>query len=575
MISSLKKINFLITKRQRKGLVILIFLLFVGMIFELFGLGILLPVLTIITDPSLIETNIYLVKIADIFELEKHSDFILFALITLVVFYLIKTIFLIILSFIQNRFLSNVISETAKTLLSKYLSLPYDFFLKRNSSSLIKNFQVELHNYWNFWVALLALLTETLFLISFIAVLIYIEPIGAISTGIFLGIISISIYQITKSKLKLWGLKREESDAIISQTLTETFGSIKDIMLLDKSIFFKNIFNDSMSLKTRVWSNNATISQFPKLFFEFLAVLSLAVFIILQLYQGKDVKIVIPVLGVFVASTFKIIPSLNRILSSFQTLKFNIPSIDIYYNELKISHQNSEKKTLTNISFNHSIEIVDLCFGYDKSTSLVLKELNFTINKFEKIGIVGSSGSGKSTLVDLLMGLYPLLKGEIKYDGIDIFENLKSWQKNIGYVPQDIFLLDNSIKNNICFGIVNSEINEEKLQKAIYDSQLLDFINNLENGIETKVGERGVQISGGQRQRIGIARALYNNPNILILDEATSALDNKTEKELINSVRDLKDKTVIMIAHRLTTLVDCDRVFELVDGKLNLKNIKP
>lgn len=575
MISSFKKINFLITKRQRKGLVILILLLFVGMILELFGLGIILPVLTIITDPNLIDTNIYLVKIADIFKLEKHSDFILFALITLVVFYLIKTIFLVILSFIQNRFLSNVISETAKTLLSKYLSLPYDFFLKRNSSSLIKNFQVELHNYWNFWVALLALLTETLFLISFIAVLIYIEPIGAISTGIFLGIISISIYQITKSKLKLWGLKREESDAIISQTLTETFGSIKDIMLLDKSIFFKNIFNDSMSLKTRVWSNNATISQFPKLFFEFLAVLSLAVFIILQLYQGKDVKIVIPVLGVFVASTFKIIPSLNRILSSFQTLKFNIPSIDIYYNELKISHQNSEKKTLTNISFNHSIEIVDLCFGYDKSTSLVLKELNFTINKFEKIGIVGSSGSGKSTLVDLLMGLYPLLKGEIKYDGIDIFENLRSWQKNIGYVPQDIFLLDNSIKNNICFGIVNSEINEEKLQKAIYDSQLLDFINNLENGIETKVGERGVQISGGQRQRIGIARALYNNPNILILDEATSALDNKTEKELINSVRDLKDKTVIMIAHRLTTLVDCDRVFELVDGKLNLKNIKP
>ena len=575
MISTLKKINFLITKRQRKGLVILIFLLFAGMIFELFGLGILLPVLTIITDPNLIDTNIYLVKFAEIFELEKHSDFIMFALISLIVFYLIKTVFLVILSFIQNRFLSNVISETAKTLFSKYLSLPYDFFLKRNSSSLIKNFQVELHNYWNFWVALLALLTETLFLISFVAVLIYIEPIGAISTGIFLGIISISIYQITKSKLKLWGLKREESDIIISQTLTETFGSIKDIMLLDKSIFFKNIFNDSMSLKTRVWSNNATISQFPKFFFEFLAVLSLAIFIILQLYQGKDVKIIIPILGVFVASTFKIIPSLNRILSSFQTLKFNHPSIEIYYNELKIPHQNFENKAETNIPFNQSIEIVDLSFGFDKSASLVLKELKLIIDKGEKIGIVGSSGSGKSTLVDLLMGLYPPLKGEIKYDGKDIFENLISWQKNIGYVPQDIFLLDDSIKNNICFGITNSEIDEDKLQKAIYDSQLLDFINNLEKGIETKVGERGVQISGGQRQRIGIARALYNNPNILILDEATSALDNETEKEIINSVKNLKDKTVIMIAHRLTTLVDCDRVYELVDGSLNLKKIKP
>jgi len=325
MLSTLKKINFLITKRQRKGLAILTFLLFIGMIFELFGLGILLPVLTIITDPNLIDTNIYLVKFAEIFELEKHSDFILFALISLIVFYLIKTIFLVILSFIQNRFLANIISTTARTLFSRYLSLPYNFFLKRNSSGLIKNFQVELHNYWNFWVAFLALLNETLFLISFVAVLIYIEPFGAIAIGFFLGIISILIYQITKSKLKLWGLKREESDIIISQTLTETFGSIKDIMLLDKGRFFKNIFNDSMSLKTRVWSNNATISQFPKLFFEFLAVLSLALFIIIQLYQGKDVKIIIPVLGVFVASTFKIIPSLNRILSSFQTLKFYLP----------------------------------------------------------------------------------------------------------------------------------------------------------------------------------------------------------------------------------------------------------
>ena len=571
MISTLKKINFIITKRQRKGFIILIFLLFVGMVFELFGLGILLPVLTIISDPNFIDTNIYLVKIADIFELEKHSDFIMFDLISLIVFYLIKTVFLVILSFIQNRFLSNVISETAKTLFSKYLGLPYDFFLKRNSSSLIKNFQVELHNYWNFWVALLALLTEILFLISFAAVLIYIEPVGTISTVIFLGIISISIYQITKSKLKLWGVKREESDTIISQTLTETFGSIKDIMLLDKSIFFKKVFNDSMSLKTRVWSNSATISVFPKFIFEFIAVLSLALFIILQLYQGIDVKIIIPVLGVFVASTFKIIPSLNRILSSFQTLKFNYPSIDIYYNEFKISNQNFDNKAETNIPFNHSIEIVDLSFGFDKSVSLVLKELKLIIDKGEKIGIVGSSGSGKSTLIDLLMGLYPPLKGEIKYDGTDIFKNIKNWQKNIGYVPQDIFLLDDSIKNNICFGITNSEIDEDKLQKAIYDSQLQDFINNLENGIETKVGERGVQISGGQRQRIGIARALYNNPNILILDEATSALDNKTEKELINSVRNLKDKTVIMIAHRLTTLVDCDRVYELVDGSLNFK----
>ena len=170
------------------------------------------------------------------------------------------------------------------------------------------------------------------------------------------------------------------------------------------------------------------------------------------------------------------------------------------------------------------------------------------------------------------MGLYSPVSGEIKYDGIDIYSNLKSWQKNIGYVPQDIFLLDDSIKNNICFGISNSEIDNIKLWKAINDSQLTEFVNNLENGVESKVGERGVQISGGQRQRIGIARALYNNPNILILDEATSALDNETEKEIINSVKNLKDKTVIMIAHRLTTLIDCDRIFELINGTLNIKS---
>ena len=219
MISTIKKVNFLITRRQKKVLVFLTFLLFVAMIFELLGLGILLPFLTIITDPNFIDTNIYLNKFAHIFGLEKHYDFIMFALISLIVFYLIKTIFLVIISFLQNRFLSNIIFEIAKTLYSKYLSLPYNFFLKRNSSSLVKNFVVELHNYWNFWVALLALFTEALFLLSFIVVLIYVEPLGAISIGIFLGIISILIYQLSKSKLKLWALKREESDIIISQTL--------------------------------------------------------------------------------------------------------------------------------------------------------------------------------------------------------------------------------------------------------------------------------------------------------------------------------------------------------------------
>ena len=572
MINIIKKINFLITKRQRAGLAIVVFLLFTGMIFELFGLGILLPVLTIITDPNLIDKNIYLMKFAEIFDLENHFDFILFALSSLILFYLFKTIFLVILSFIQNRFLSNIISELAKLLYSKYLNLPYDFFLKSNSSSLIKNFQVELHNYWNFWVAFLALFAEILFLISFTSILVYIEPIGAVSTGFFLVIISILIYKISKSKLKVWGLKREESDIIIAQTLTETFGSIKDIILLDKSSFFKNVFNDSISLKTRVWSNNATISQFPKFFFEFLAVISLALFIIIQLYQGKDIKIIIPVLGVFVASTFKIIPSLNRILSSFQTLKFNLPSVDIYIKEFKIPDQKLNNKYETQICFIKQIDITALSFGYVKSENLVLNDLNLTIFKGEKIGIIGSSGSGKSTFVDLLMALYRPSKGDIKSDGISIFENSNNWQKNIGYVPQDIFLLDSTIKRNICFGILESEINEAKLNNAIDAAQLKDFINNLRYGVNTKIGERGVQISGGQRQRIGIARALYNNPSILILDEATSALDTKTEKEIINSVISLKDKTVIMIAHRLTTLDDCNRIFELVNGSFTIRS---
>lgn len=569
MFKKIKKINFLITKRQRKGLVILTLLLFIGMILEVFGLSILIPALSIILDQEMIEKTSLISSTRNYFHEFSNQIFIFLFLGIIVVVYFIKSLFIIFLTYKQNRFLTNITAYISNKLFSNYLSQPYFFHLNRNASELIKNIQIEVNHFYIFLLSLITIIIEGGFIFSVLATLIYIEPFGAMCIGIFYGLLSVIFLQFTKKKLKVWGNSREVIDGQVSKIALEGLGGIKDLLILGKATLFIEEFSKKNYLKARLNANQATVSQMPRFYLELISVVGLISFIILLILQGKETTSLISILGVFVAASFRMIPSLNRVIAAVQTTKYFSPAVDIISKEINSYTQvKTFENSFENFKFQSEIEFRKVNFSFSDK-SVILKNINLKINKGQTVGIIGESGSGKSTLVDVLIGLHKPTSGEIFIDGNKDFQLKQSWRNKVGYVSQSIYLTDDTIKNNIAFGVFEDKIDIPRINQLIKDVLLDKFIKTLELGIDTKVGERGVQLSGGQRQRIGIARALYNQPEILVLDEATSALDLETEKEIMESINNLKgEKTLIMIAHRISTLIKADIIYEIKNNQI-------
>ena len=407
-------------------------------------------------------------------------------------------------------------------------------------------------------------------LFSIICTLIFIEPFGAIIVGLFFTFFSWLVVKLSNKSLNYWGKKRERLDDKLSKNIVEGFGGIKEIILLGRTNFFSKVFSKNNFSKAIILRNYLTVSQSPRYLLEIIAVFGVVGFIFIMIKQGKEVNELLTIIGVFVAAVFRMIPSFNKIISCLNNMKYYSNSIDLLYEEFKNKDSyNRFDKSKTQIKLKSEINIENLEFRYENDRKQILKKINLKISKGDFIGIFGESGSGKSTLIDVLMGLFNPTSGSIKVDGVDINKNLRSWQNIIGYVPQNIFLINDSVKKNIAFGIENHKISSINMLKAIKESQLLKFIDSLNHGIDSKVGERGAQISGGQLQRIGIARAIYKNPDLLIFDESTASLDSNTEEEVLKSINSLRgNKTIIMISHNLKNLKDCDYVYSLKNGVL-------
>ena len=564
MGKTLKKISFLINKQNKKKLVILLLLLLFGMFLEIIGLGIIIPMVSILLDPQLLEKTEEISYLIDFLPVMSEQILIYFFLGLVIGVYLFKSLFLGILSLKKNRFLQSLTASISNNLYSGYLNQEYKFHLNKNASELINNIQVEMNLLNTLISSIITIIIEVGFVISIIFTLMYIEFISAISVGTFFAILTLIFFQFTKRKIDGWGEIRHSIDSKISKMILEGFGGIKDLLILGKTNFYASNFSEENLIKHRIIANQETLTQISRFYLEFMAVAGLISFIAIMHITGKATTDLIGILGVFVAASFRLLPSLNRIVNSTQTIKYTRPSADLIYkeissmSEIKISIQKQ-----INFKFKSSIELTNVEFNFNNDVE-VLKHINLKIEKGQTIGIIGFSGSGKSTLIDLIMGLHKPTGGEIKIDGVLNFQLDQSWRNIIGYVSQSIYLIDDSIKNNIALGVPNKDISDVKIIELLRQVQLEEFVNKLKLGIYTKVGERGVQLSGGQIQRIGIARALYNSPDILILDEATSALDSKTENEVMECVYSLKgDKTIIMIAHRLHTLKKCDFLYEV------------
>ena len=565
MINKLYKLRSIFNRSQKKRFIFLIVLVFVGVLFELVGIGILLPVLSTILDPSLIENNFYQESLYIFYDDQNPNKIVYFVLVILLLIYLLKTIFFVYLNYFQGRYLSGLMQNISDRLFVNYMLAPFYFHSSTNSSLMLKNLSVEVSYFNQFCVSFISLLVEASMIMAVVLALLFVEPIGTLVTGGILILLVLIFHQSTKKKLVSYGLYREKTDSNLTKISLEGLSGIKEIKVLQKEDFFINAFKESTSDRAKINTFQTLILNLPRFYLEFVSILGLVFLISYLTFNNTPSDLIITIVGIFVAAVFRVLPSINKVLTSFQNIKFYNTSIEVIYNQLIIKNR-PNTTNLKPIAFEREIKISKLSFKYKNSDKFIFKDLDFTIKKGTSTGVVGPSGSGKSTLVGVLLGLHEPTLGSIKVDDKSINFESETLNSTIGYVPQDVYLFDDSIVANIALGV--KHVVMEKVLDSINKAQLTEFISNLPNGLNTNVGERGAQVSGGQKQRIGIARALYNNPDILVFDEATSALDDSTESELINAIDELKrEKTIIMIAHRISTLKNCDQIINLSNNE--------
>ena len=564
------KIQDLLTPGERRRTWALLVLMLVGMLLETFGIGLVIPAISFMMQADIVTRYPEIKPITNSLNIHSQTELITLAMFGLVSAYLIKNLFLAFLVWKQTQFAYDVQADISQRLFTTYLRQPYTFHLQRNSAQLVRNVTSEVSLFTGVLTGTLILLTESMVLTGIATLLFIVEPLGALIVVVVLGAAAWGFHCMTGDRISRWGVERQIHDGLRIQHLQQGLGGAKDVKLLGRESDFLVQFRKHNVKSARVWKLQTTLQNFPRLTLEFLAVFGLAVLVLSMLAQGRDITRIVTSLGLFAAAAFRLMPSINRVLSSVQVLGYSLPVVNTLHEEMNlISPEPLAQQTRSHNEFKHGLSLAGVTYCYPSTKATALQAVSIDIRKGESIGLIGSSGSGKTTLVDVILGLLAPSLGSVKVDGYNIQQDLRAWQDQIGYVSQSIYLTDDTIRRNVAFGLPNEQIDDLAVRRAIKAAQLEDFVSKLPEGIETLVGERGIRLSGGQRQRIGIARALYHDPTVLVLDEATSALDIVTEREVMSAVSALQgSKTIIIVAHRLSTVANCNRLFHLEHGKI-------
>jgi ABC-type multidrug transport system fused ATPase/permease subunit len=545
-------------------------ILFVGqlvaMLLEMFSIGLVLPVVGILTSESY-SSDLPLIGWMLGLNVSREA-LVMFALLAILVAYVIKSVLIAALVWFQRGFMSDVSSRLSKKLFANYLHQPYGYHLEHNSSTLIRNAQNASVFVSGGIDPMSTLIADGLVGFGLFILLMAVEPAGTLIVGVVFGVAAFGFQRATTSRITRWGNDSQDHARMVIQHLNQGLAGVKDVKILGQESTFINLYTrhvvEGMSLQ-RLYK---FLQALPRLWLEIITMGGLCALIGIMLLQDRDIETVLPVVGLFAATTFRFVPSINRMVASIQSLDFNRPVVREIHRDLKLEWEVADVVGSCP-SLTREIDVSNVTFRYKRSTDDVLSNVSFTVARGTSIGIVGASGAGKSTLVDLILGLLQPQSGFVRIDGFDIKDDAPGWRKQIGYVPQTIYLTDDSIAMNIAFGVDHDDVDPAAVRKSLRAAMLSEFVDSLPNGIDTVVGERGVRLSGGQRQRLGIARALYRNPAVLVLDEATSSLDTETERGVMEAVESLHGtKTIIVIAHRLSTIKYCDMVYRFEKGLL-------
>ncbi len=579
----IRKFNWMLSRHQKIRIGQLAILMVLGGILETVTVSLMLPFMNAVMYPDETMNNKYVILICDIFGIESSRTFLILLALVLAVVYLLKNAYLMFEYNIQYRFVYGNMFRLQERMLSNFIHRPYEYFLQVNSGELVKIIYTDIPTSFNLLTTLLQLLTEIVVSGMLLTTVFVITPRLLIFVVIILLTLLSVISRLMKPVLKDAGEKTQNSAAGMSKWLLQSIQGIKEIKVLMKEEFFESKFNSYGKVYVQALRKSSTLPLIPRFFIEASSMSTMFLFVAILIYQGYSLESIIPMLSAVAIAALRLLPSVNRISAQLAAISYSEPMLDELIKNLNdISGKDKgafpEKDTCENAATNKiekihsSIELSDITYCYPKTEKEILKDTGMKINKGESVGIIGSSGAGKTTAIDVMLGLLQPLKGTVSLDGINIQEDVPGFLKQIGYIPQMIFMLDGSIRANIAFG--EKEISDDEVWRSLKEASLYDFVKSLPEGLDTQIGERGVRLSGGQRQRIGIARALYYNPEILVFDEATSALDNETEKTIMESIEHLKgQKTLIIIAHRLTTIEKCDIVFRVENGKIIKKTL--
>lgn len=570
MFNTLKQFWQIFTPLDKRKLLLVLALVMIMALIEAAGVVSIMPFLAALSDPKIIEHNHILQKLYYFFASDTPQQFIMYLGIFSLVVVIVSTCIKISTQFALNRFSSLQRHYFSTRLLRIYLKQNYEFFIQRNSSTLIKNILSEVDQLiGSMIIPALNLMSSGVVLLAMIGILLIYDPVMAISTAGVLAGFYLTIFWLVRKKLDQIGKSFTEANSQRYQSCQEALGGIKDVIINDAKQGYIDIFDQYSRIFARHYATRDTLGQIPLYIIETVGYGSLIILAIILVMSGKDVSHILPVLGLYGFAAYRMLPAAQNVYRAITQIRFSQQAFATLQPEFSLDHREDANPTSSlAITFQKEIKIEGLGFAYpNRLDQPVLQDFNLTIGKNSSIGIVGKSGSGKSTLMDIMLGLLQPQSGRILVDGIELMpDHWSSWRSIVGYVPQYIYLADKTVAENIAFGVANDKIDMQAVKFAAQQAQIDDFITQqLSYGYETMVGERGVMLSGGQRQRIGIARALYKNPQILFMDEATSALDMETEAAVNEAIQSLSgQKTMVIIAHRESAVAKCDRILQLL-----------
>ena len=591
MRNLLSKVNYIFDKKQKLQSVLLCIGLFVGALLELVGVSFITQLVTLISNPEKIHSNEIMQYCYDFFNMTSDRQFFLFVVIALIFVYLIKNLYLLWINYVQYTFVFNNQLRLSGRLIDCYLKKPYTYHLDNNSAEMVRNVMLDSERFFQMLLSVFLTLSEILVSALLCVFLLIVDPVITISVVAILAVFTGLYLILFKGKAKKYGKTNQIYDGKMHQSINQALGAVKDIKILHREKYFADSFLAYGKKKMTAVRNNNVLGQFPKYLIETVCIGTVLLVLVFKIYKGEDLNTMIPQLAAFAIAAFKLLPSVSKINNYANLIVFLKPSVDLIYRDIKdtedmVNHEIADESgNIIEINDDGSqnkdtcyvadkISINNIVYRYPHTDRDVLNGISFEIPLGKSIGFIGESGSGKSTLADVILGILTPTSGTVMYGNMDVHKHPLKWSKKLAYIPQSIFLCDDTIRNNVAFGIDEDKIDDEKVWKALREAQLEQFVKSQPDGLDSMVGERGVRISGGQRQRIGIARALYDNPEILVLDEATSALDTGTESAVMEAIDKLSGTmTLIIIAHRLTTIKNCDYVYKVENG--NIYSVDP